>query len=59
MRYIVARLTNGMIEVMERRNVGEHEVYEPVAEAHTVVQAVGIADALNARPIPATEEERR
>ena len=59
MRYIVAKMSNGAIMVLERRQVGEHEVYEPVAEAHTVVQAVGIADALNARPIPATEEERR
>lgn len=57
MRYIVAKMTNGSIMVLERRNVGEHEVYEPVAEAHTVTQAAGIADALNTKPIPTGGEQ--
>lgn len=57
MRYIVAKMSNGAIMVLERKSVGEHEVYEPVAEAHTVTQAAGIADALNTKPIP-TEAER-
>lgn len=46
MKYLVAR-TKEVFHIMERRNVGDVEVYEPVANADTAEQAGAIADALN------------
>lgn len=46
MRYVVAQ-TSGNFHIMERRNVGEAEVYVTIAEAYTAEGAGHIADVLN------------
>lgn len=56
MRYIVVRTKDEVIHICERRQVGEVEVYEPVAVAPTIGRGGAVADALNQRPIPEDTE---